>query len=161
MDVSLKRAFWVIKFAFITLFVATFFTVRLALAGHTPAIDSNYYEKGLKYEQSILSQRKMIGEGYGLQADWIQNPKLLKSGKQELLLEFKHGQKSITGALIKVLLDKTATEKFNETIVFKELTPGKYKGALTIPFPGEWRVSVSAKIPEGTLEKTISIKAIH
>lgn len=161
MDVSLKRAFWVIKFAFLALFVATFFTVKLALAGHTPAIDSNYYEKGLKYEQSILSQRKMIEKGYGFQADWIQNPKLLRSGKQELQLEFKHGQEKIKGAQLKVLLDKTATEKFNETISLKEITPGKYQGILSIPFPGEWRVSVSAKIREGTLEKTVSVKVIH
>ena len=161
MDVSLKRAFWVIKIAFLALFVATFYTVKLALSGHTPAIDSNYYEKGLKYEQSILSQRKMIEAGYGFQADWIQNPKLLKSGKQELQLEFKHGKEKIKGAKIKVQLEKTATEKFNETITLKEITPGKYQGTLSIPFPGEWRVSVSAKIPEGTLEKTVSVKVIH
>ncbi|TGM11510.1 nitrogen fixation protein FixH [Leptospira selangorensis] len=161
MDVSLKRAFWVIKIAFLALFVATFYTVKLALSGYTPAIDSNYYEKGLKYEQSILSQRKMIEAGYGFQADWIQKPSILQSGKQELQLEFKHGQEKIKGAQIQVQLDKTATEKFNETITLKEITPGKYKGTLSIPFPGEWRVSISAKIPEGTLEKTVSAKVIH
>ncbi|TGM98554.1 FixH family protein [Leptospira dzoumogneensis] len=161
MDVSLKRAFWVIKIAFLALFAATFYTVKLALAGHTPAIDSNYYEKGLKYEQSILSQRKMIEAGYGFQADWIQNPNVFRSGKQELYLEFKHGQERIKGAQIQVQLDKTATEKFNETIALKEITPGKYQGTLSIPFPGEWRISVSAKIPEGILEKTVSTKVIH
>ncbi|PJZ26374.1 nitrogen fixation protein FixH [Leptospira hartskeerlii] len=161
MDVSLKRAFWVIKIAFLALFVATFFTVKLALAGHTPTIDSNYYEKGLKYEQSILSQRKMIEAGYGFQANWIQNPSALHSGKQELELEFQHGQQKIKDAQIQVQLDKTATEKFNEIITLKETSPGKYKGMLSIPFPGEWRISISAKIPEGTLEKTVSVKVTN
>ncbi|MEI1278467.1 FixH family protein [Leptospira venezuelensis] len=161
MDVSLKRAFWAIKIAFLAMFVATFFTVKLALAGHTPTIDSNYYEKGLKYEQSILSQRKMIENGYGFQADWIQNPGSLQSGKQELQLEFKHGQQKIQGAQIQVQLDKTATEKFNESVTFKETSPGNYKGILSIPFPGEWRISISAKTPEGVLEKTVSVKVIH
>ncbi|TGM86679.1 FixH family protein [Leptospira licerasiae] len=161
MDVSLKRAFWVIKIAFLALFVATFFTVKLALAGHTPTIDSNYYEKGLKYEQSILSQRKMIEAGYGFQSDWIKNPNSLRSGKQDLLLEFKHGEQKIKGAQIQVQLDKTATEKFNESIVLQETSPGKYQGTLSIPFPGEWRISISAKIPEGILEKTVSIKVTH
>ncbi|PJZ79060.1 FixH family protein [Leptospira neocaledonica] len=158
MDVSLKRAFWVIKIAFLAIFVATFYTVKLALAGHTPAIDSNYYEKGLKYEQSILSQRKMIEAGYGFQADWIQNPNSMRSGKQELQLEFKHYGQKIKGAQIQVQLDKTATEKFNETITLKEGTSGKYQGTLFVPFPGEWRISISAKIPEGTLEKTVTVK---
>ncbi|GBF37306.1 FixH family protein [Leptospira johnsonii] len=161
MDVSLKRAFWVIKIAFLALFVATFYTVKLALAGHTPTIDSNYYEKGLKYEQSILSQRKMVEAGYGFQADWLQNPNIIQSGKQELQLEFKHNGQKIQGAHIQVQLDKTATEKFNETITLKEATPGKYQGTLSIPFPGEWRISISAKIPEGTLEKTVSLKVKH
>ncbi|WP_367898898.1 FixH family protein [Leptospira sp. WS58.C1] len=158
MDVSLKRAFWAIKIAFLALFVATFYTVKLALAGHTPTIDSNYYEKGLKYEQSILSQRKMVENGYGFHGEWIQNPNLFRSGKQEIQLEFKQGVHKIKGAQIQVQLDKTATEKFNENITLKETSPGKYQGALTIPFPGEWRISISAKIPEGTLEKSVSVK---
>lgn len=150
-----------IKLAFLALFVATFFTVKLALAGHTPTIDSNYYEKGLKYEQSILSQRKMIESGYRFQADWIQNPNMIQSGKQEIQLELKHEGQKIKGAQIQVQLDKTATEKFNETINLKETSAGKYQGTLSIPFPGEWRISISAKIPEGTLEKTVSVKVKH
>ncbi|TGL58388.1 FixH family protein [Leptospira sarikeiensis] len=158
MDTSLKRAFLVIKIAFLTLFVATFFTVRMALAGHTPAIDSNYYEKGLKYEESILSQKKMIQNGYTFEGAWIQNLEKLKTGKQSLALDFLQNGKKIRNAKIVLQLDKTATAKFNQTVELKETSAGNYAGEILIPFQGDWRISLSAKIPEGELERTFSAK---
>ncbi len=71
MHKSLKQAFLIIGITFLALFLATFITVRIALAGHTPPVDSNYYEKGLKYDQTVATQKAMLSEGYDFNAIFV------------------------------------------------------------------------------------------
>jgi hypothetical protein len=95
---SLKQAFTLIGIAFAILFTATFFTVRIAFAGHTPPVDPNYYEKGLKYDQTVASQKEMIAKGYELDASWSEKNRPLKPGKQNVSVRFFKGKDPISNA---------------------------------------------------------------
>ncbi len=155
---SLKQAFVLIGITFALLFTATFVTVRIAVAGHTPPVDSNYYEKGLKYDQTVASQREMVKMGYELHTPWLSQPTSLKPGKQNISVRFQKGKESISGAQIQLKLERSASDTFNRTLLLKEIDKGNYSGELEIPFSGSWRISISAKTKEGLLEKTKQIR---
>ncbi|TGJ98459.1 nitrogen fixation protein FixH [Leptospira langatensis] len=158
MDKSLKRAFLLIKLTFLGLFVATFFTVKIALAGHTQPVDSDYYEKGLRYDQTVASQKEMIASGYHFESPLLSELHPLKVGKQNILVSLKKGNEPITGADMEFRLERNATDSFNKTVVLKEIQPGNYSGELEIPFAESWRVEIKAKTKQGILEKTKQIK---
>ncbi|TGJ99451.1 nitrogen fixation protein FixH [Leptospira semungkisensis] len=161
MDKSLKRAFLLIKLTFLSLFVATFFTVKIALAGHTPPVDSDYYEKGLRYDQTVASQKELLASGYHFESNLLSDPNSLKVGKQNILIFLKKGEEPIRGADLEFRLERSATDSFNKILHLKEVSAGKYSGELDIPFAESWRIQISAKTESGTLQKTTQIKVLH
>lgn len=161
MHKSLKRAFILIGCTFAGLFTATFITVKIALAGHTPPVDANYYEKGLKYDETVFSQRKLLEEGYDLEASWLRNETELKTGKQILRAKFRKNNDGIAGAYVTLKLERSATDKFNRITELKEIFPGIYEGEIEIPFSGSWRTVLSAKLGNEQLEKTKQIRVLQ
>ncbi|BDA78660.1 hypothetical protein LPTSP3_g15900 [Leptospira kobayashii] len=158
MHKSLKQAFLLIGVTFLTLFLATFITVRIALAGHTPPVDSNYYEKGLNYDQTVATQKEMLSEGYDFEAAWFQKQTSLKPGKQTVAVKFIRGKETVSEADLKLKLERSATDSFNRTVKLKEISKGIYQGEIEIPFAGSWRAVLSANSKEGHLEKTRQIE---
>ncbi|MBP9889903.1 MAG: FixH family protein, partial [Leptospiraceae bacterium] len=61
---TLRFAFTMMGLAFAALIGATWYTVKIAMAGHEPVMDRNYYEKGLNYEKEIAESLQMKSEGY-------------------------------------------------------------------------------------------------
>ncbi|EPG66607.1 FixH family protein [Leptospira wolffii] len=160
MHKSLKRAFFVVGASFLGMFVATFFTVKIALAGHTPPVDANYYEKGLKYDQTVFAQREMSANGYDLEADWFQKQSGLHPGKQKLQVKFVKNSKSVSGAKLEIRLERSATDAFNKKIELKETSSGIYEGETEVPFSGSWRAVISAKLGDQIMEKTRQIEVL-
>ncbi|WP_411822480.1 FixH family protein [Leptospira sp. 'Mane'] len=158
MHKSLKQAFLLIIGTFLTLFLATFITVRTALSGHTPPVDSNYYEKGLNYDQTVATQREMLSQGYDFEADWFQKQSSLQLGKQNITVRFHKNAEPVSGAELQLKLERSATDSFNQIVALNEISKGTYGGEINVPFAGSWRIVLSAKSKDGNLEKTRQIR---
>ncbi|TGN18765.1 FixH family protein [Leptospira idonii] len=158
MHVSLKRAFFFIGLTFLTLFLATAVTIKIALSGHTPPMDANYYEKGLNYDKAVASQKEMIAKGYDFEADWFQNQSSLRQGKQVITVRLKQNENPVSGAEVKLRWERSATDSFNVNSVLKETSNGKYTGEIEIPFAGSWRAVLTANTKDGSLEKTRQLR---
>ncbi|EQA46770.1 FixH family protein [Leptospira broomii serovar Hurstbridge str. 5399] len=161
MHPSLKRAFILIGLCFAGLIFATVWTVNVATSSHTPPVEKDYYEKGLKYEAAIAEQRSMISKGYELQGAWLEGEVPIKVGKQKLQLKLLRQNVPIIGAKLRVRFEKSATDAFNRQAEFKELKPGTYEAELEIPISGPWSATVIAKTDEGAFERTKQLSIIR
>ncbi|PJZ70457.1 hypothetical protein CH373_05130 [Leptospira perolatii] len=164
MHSSLKKAFILITLAFLGLFLATFFTVRIALSGHTGPIDKDYYEKGLNYENVIAEQKEMILKGYSFKIDssLLSSGVLeLKKGKQNFAISLEKLGQPVSEANITLKIERSATDKFNQSVQLSEKKKGIYQGELNIPMTGVWQASLTAKTPEGMYAKGYTIQVVQ
>ncbi|WP_039938699.1 FixH family protein [Leptospira noguchii] len=154
---SMKLAFFWIWIAFIALIGATIVTIRYANSGDTGLIEKEYYEKGLNYEKSILEQKKMIEEGYSYESIlFTQNPNL-KTGRNSIEVRFLKSKVPITGAKLKIEIERPATDLWNRNLILKEdpKTSGTYFGVLEFSGTGKWALNIKGEISGKTLKKTI------
>lgn len=151
---NMKLAFTWIWIAFIALISATAVTIRYANENYTGPIEREYYEIGLNYEKSILEQRKMLKEGYSFESVlFSQN---LKLGKNPIVIRFLKSGIPVSGAKIRVEIERSATDLWNRSFLLEEdpKTKGNYLGVLEFPEIGAWVLSVKGEISGRRIRKT-------
>lgn len=161
MHPSLKRAFVLVAICFVGLISATIWTVRVATSSHTPPVEKDYYEKGLRYEAAIAEQKKMIALGYDFQADWFSGTAPLKTGKQTLRLLLYRNGSSVTDAKVRIRVEKSATDAYNRQASFRSISPGVYEADLEVPFSGDWTATIFAETKDGQFERSRLLRAIQ
>ncbi|MBX7057659.1 MAG: FixH family protein [Leptospirales bacterium] len=70
MSRSLRTAFITIGLFFAVLFAAGAYTMKLAFAGHEPALNEGYYEMGLDYQPRLDALRRGREQGWRLLPDF-------------------------------------------------------------------------------------------
>jgi hypothetical protein len=151
---SVRFLLTVLGLAFLALIGATWYTVRIALAGHEPVIDKFYYEKGLNYEKEIAKKKQLQVEGYRFESIFDEKKSILKKGLNEIQVGFFLKDTPVNGVELFITRERTATSKLTEK---KEITfdkNGIYKANLDFPFDGQWQITLTANLGERAFEKT-------
>jgi nitrogen fixation protein FixH len=142
MDKSLRYLFYGIIFSFLCLFAATYHTVKIALAGHEPVINPNYYEVGLNYEKHLNEQKKMAEDGYLFTSPLLEKNYLV-TGPNQIQVKFLKKDEVLTNSEVKVKIERKATMKFNKTIDLKVQGDGTYLGEIDVEGKGQWVMTFS------------------
>ena len=158
LDPSVQRVFYAIGITFALLLGATYWTVKLAFAGHEAVMDPNYHEIGLNYEKTLASTKQMLAEGYELQSTLFTDRLPLTSGNNRIEIRFVKGTEPVSGAELKLRRERGATTKFTQDFDLKETSPGVYTtDSFTVPDLGHWVVTAFAKENDRTLRKVTNI----
>lgn len=135
---SLKIAFGMILVTFLLLFVATYYTFRVALKdGPVQLVDKDYYQIGLNYEKTLAEKKNLKTQGYHFQ---ILNSKF-SLGKNDLQIAYKKGEEFLSNEKLVLVVEKKATDKYNR-ILHLENSGNIYTSQLDIPQSGKWLLTV-------------------
>ncbi len=154
---TLRFAFTMMGLAFAALIAATWYTVKIAMAGHEPVMDRNYYEKGLNYEKEIAESLQMKSEGYRFESSLLTKESTLQTGKNEIQIAIFKKDLPVNGAKLLLTKERTATNRFTEK---KELSfdkEGSYTGNLEFPHGGDWQITLNANVEGRSFEKTFMV----
>ncbi|MCC5815502.1 MAG: FixH family protein [Leptospira sp.] len=157
LDKSVRYAFYAMGFIFICLFIATGITINVAMDGHEPVVDPNYYEKGLNYEKVLEDIKIMKQEGYNIQSALFEDRLPLQRGDNDVVIHFTKSGEDLDTAEISIVRERGATFKFNETFPMKNIGQGKYQANVQIPELGQWMLTIKATDKGRTLSKTIKV----
>ncbi len=137
---ELKVAFGMILLTFILLFVATFYTFKVALKdGPIQLVDKDYYQIGLNYEKTLEDRKKLEKQGYRFE---ILNQNL-NLGKNELQVIYKKGDEFLPNQNLILVLEKGATDKYNQ-ILDLEKGNNSYYTTLNISQSGKWILTLKS-----------------
>lgn len=154
---SVKFLFTILGLAFAALIVATWHTINLAMAGHEPVIDKNYYEKGLDYEKEIAKSKQLQIEGYRFESIFSQEGMNLTKSAQEVQVKLFLKDAAVNDAKLFLTRERTATSKYTEKkeLIFDK--DGIYKANLEFPFDGSWQVTLTADLNGRKFEKAYMV----
>lgn len=137
---QLKIAFGMILATFIMLFVATFYTFKVALKdGPIQLVEKDYYQIGLNYEKTLAEKKSLEKEGYHfeiLNSSW-------SVGKNEIQISYKKGEEFIPNESLILVVEKGATDKYNQ-VTNLEKGNNLYYTKLDIPKNGKWLMTVKS-----------------
>lgn len=135
---QLKIAFGMIIATFLLLFVATYYTFKVALKdGPIQLVDKDYYQIGLNYEKAIADKKNLEKQGYHFE---ILNSNL-SVGKNEVEIAYKKGEEFLPNENLIIILEKGATDRYNQ-VVELEKRSNFYYATLDIPQSGKWLMTV-------------------
>lgn len=154
---SVRFLFTILGLAFAALIVATWHTINLAMAGHEPIIDKNYYEKGLDYEKEIAKSKQLQIEGYRFESIFSQTGANLTKAAQEVQVKLIQKDVPVNDAKLFLTRERTATSKYTERIELILEKDGIYKANLGFPFDGSWQVTLTADLKGRKFEKTYMV----
>lgn len=154
---TLRFAFTMMGLAFSALIFATWYTVKIAMAGHEPVMDRNYYEKGLNYEKEIAESVQMKSEGYHFESNIITGTAELKKDSNEIQIGIFKNQTPVNGAKLFLTKERTATNKFTEKKQLSFDKDGNYTTSLSFPHEGEWQITLQANVEGRNFEKTFMV----
>jgi hypothetical protein len=157
LDSSVRWAFYAMGFVFLCLFIATGITIQIALKGHEPIVDPNYYEKGLNYEKTLADIRLMKQEGYSLEGSIFEERLPLQTGVNTISVQFLKNDQPITNAKIWLLRERGATFKFNQNYELQHAGEGIYTTPIDIPDVGQWVLTFHATHLDRTLSKSLKV----
>lgn len=150
---QLKIAFGMIITTFLLLFVATYYTFKVALKdGPIQLVDKDYYQVGLNYEKTLAEKKRLESEGYHFE---LLNPNL-NVGKNDLQIAFKKGEEFLPNQNLILVLEKKATDKYNQVIDLEKGT-NSYYTTLDIPQNGKWILTLKNLSNNFTQTFTIQI----
>ena len=154
---TLRFAFTMMGLAFAALIGATWYTVKIAMAGHEPVMDRNYYEKGLNYEKEIAESLQMKSEGYHFVSGLITKETTLQTGTNQIQIAILKKDLPVNGAKLFITKERTATGKFTEKKELNFTKDGNYTGNLEFPHEGEWQLTLNANVDGKSFEKTFMV----
>jgi nitrogen fixation protein FixH len=94
------------------------------------------YRKGLQYDDRLAEEARQERLG------WNANLQFAGRGEQlRFSLEGEDGQ-PVSGRLVRVRVGRPATDKFDQTIVLSETSPGIYTQDVSLPGAGNWLASL-------------------
>ncbi|MCB1179656.1 MAG: FixH family protein [Leptospiraceae bacterium] len=148
---SLRYSFYMIIGVFLLLFVGTYYTFKVALSQPNELVDKNYYQVGVNYERTIANQKELVKAGYGFE---IQTDlSTLKKGDNQIQVSFQKKEEKLVGKKVKIILERGATNKFNETFELNESESGLYSGNINFKDSGKWILTISAKEETGEFQE--------
>lgn len=154
---SIRFAFTIMSLAFAALIGATWYTVKIALAGHEPVMDKNYYEKGMNYEKEIAQTVQMRSEGYHFKSSIMAEDAYAKIGSNEISIGIFKNETPINNAKLVLTRERTATSKFTQKKEFNFDKDGIYKANIDFPQDGPWQVTLNANVDGRSFEKTFTL----
>lgn len=143
--------------AFTALIAATWYTVKIAMAGHEPVMDKNYYEKGMNYEKEIAQTVQMRSEGYHFRTTLLEKDSEVTLGNNQLSIGIFKNEEPVKGAKLVLTRERSATNKFTEKKEFIYDKDGMYKANVDFPLDGPWQVTLNASVDGRSFEKTFMI----
>lgn len=146
MHSSLKMAFSLIGLLFLGLFIATYYTFKIAGNGHEGIVDKAYYEKGLNYEKEIKQKSELKKLGYRLDSKVLQKEESLYIGENTLNVNFNRDGQAVEKAKLSWTLERGATNRYNTSSTFTEKEKGNYTSQLNIPAGGQWILNIKAEV---------------
>ena len=154
---SVRFLFTILGLAFAALIVATWHTINVAMAGHEPVIDKNYYEKGMDYEKEIAKSKQLQIEGYRFESILLQAGSNLTKAKQEVQVKLIQKDAPVNDAKLFLTRERTATNKYTEKTELIFDKDGVYKANLEFPFDESWQVTLTADLKGRKFEKTYMV----
>ncbi|MBK8398959.1 MAG: FixH family protein [Leptospiraceae bacterium] len=154
---TVRFAFTMVGLAFAALIGATWYTVKIAMDGHEPVMDKNYYEKGLNYEKEIAESIQMKSEGYRFESSIMTAESGLTKEPTDIEIRIFKNETPVNNAKLFLTKGRTATNKFTEKkeIIFDK--EGIYRGNLNFLHEGEWQITLNAKVENRSFEKTFMV----
>ncbi len=161
MHPSLKYTFYGIIAIFMSLFVATYHTLKVAFTNNEGVMNKNYYEVGLKYERVIEEQKKLQEEGYHFEGSLLMDSPTLKKGINEIQISFLKGKEFLSDSSVEVKIEKRATEKFTRSTSLQSSASGIFQGTLSIETEGKWFLTITGNDHGKILKKYFPIDVVN
>lgn len=158
LDPSLRRAFYVVIFVFISMFVATYHTVKVTLQNFEPVIDKNYYETGLNYEKALESQRELASQGYAIESSIWKSGNIIVGSNAVEFQVLQNGNLAEADNVV-LVWERNATTRARGSLKLEKSEKGRFLGNWNLTSPGEWVVTLSATIQGKNFERTGTINA--
>lgn len=153
MSKSMRTAFILIGAFFVALFIGLGITLRLAFSGFEPAMDENYYEKGLDYQPRLDALQRGKEQGWTLSPGFANRSAIPASTEQIVWrLENRSGAAVESGEL-RVTIDRPASVRGRQVEV-QPLSDARRVAAGSIEFvtptrfrvPGEYEIGAVATV---------------
>ncbi|MCE9500131.1 MAG: FixH family protein [Leptospira sp.] len=133
--------------------------MRYAAKTYTPAVDPNYYEKGLNYEKVTAEQKAMKLEGYQFEGEIFTDSYKFRKGDNPIAIKFKKGNGVPENCSQELLAERPATDKFNSTTRLSPGINGTFTGNLFLPETGIWNLTVTSNCNGKKFSKSIQANA--
>jgi len=161
MDQSLKYTFYGIFAIFLSLFAATYHTLKVAFTGNEGVMNKNYYEVGLNYEKFIEDQKVMIEEGYHFEGSLLSLNPSLKKGVNTIEIEFLKGNDKLNTAEVELKIEKRATDNFTKITKLTREDNGKYIGNIELQNEGKWFITITGIAEGRVLKKYFPVDVVN
>jgi nitrogen fixation protein FixH len=140
---------------FAVVFAANWLLIYLAISGFEGLVEEDYYEKGLRYNDTVQQEKRL---GWKIELSFADDLKTTDSNKAKVVIFDKAGM-PIGGAKVKVVLRRPATDRFDREF---EMVPSgcAYHGTLSIPVNGLWDLHVKAEKGGDRMEKNFRVRTI-
>lgn len=150
-----EKTLWpraIIAFFSVVLAINGFFIIK-SITSFDGLVEDNYYEKGLKYDETIRRNQRL---GWDIELYFTG----INTGAQNIakvvILDSKG--KPVEGASVHITLKRPATSRYDRD--FGLVSSGyAYHGAVTVPAIGIWDFAVRAERGSDRLEKTFRVRA--
>lgn len=127
----------------------------LALSAGSLAVEPDYYQQAVAWDQSQAEQRASAALGWELQLSVEALPEdPLRRRRLSLALQEAAGQ-SVTGAQVAVGYFHHARGDDRREATLEEVAPGVYAARLVMPQPGLWEFRIQAEHPQGRFVQRI------
>lgn len=154
---SVRFALIMMGLAFAALMGATWYTIKIAMTGHEPVMDTHYYEKGLNYEKEIAESVQMRSEGYHFDSSLLSTDSNLSKGVNEIEIRIFKKDLPVNNAKLFLVRERAATSKFTEKkdLIFDK--DGIYRANVDFPFDGSWQITLNATVEGRGFDKTFMV----
>lgn len=133
---------WYFVAFFAVVFAVNGVYVYMAIHTMPGVVEEHHYEKGLKYNQRIAEVDKQAKLGWKGDVQFKLDVAAPQSGTLQVVFTDANGE-ALEKADVNVLLTRPTGQGQNQRVVLKELAPGDYQAAVTLPLLGQWEASVA------------------
>lgn len=117
--------------------------IYLAATGKDGLVETNYYQKGLHYDDVIQIKKRQAELGWTFD---VTPP--AKDGSSPLEIRLKDGQgQPLSGMRIAASVRRPAEAGFDQTLTLTEVAPGTYRAEVKLPLDGLW--DLKAQVLDG------------
>ncbi|MCP5510307.1 MAG: FixH family protein [Leptospiraceae bacterium] len=160
MDKSLRYTFYGIIAIFLSLFVATYYTLRIAFEGHEGVVRTDYYEIGLNYNKYLQDQKALVKEGYKFDSK-LNERSFLRLGNNPIEIKFYKNDTLLSDSSVVIKLERRATKKFDKTLKLQIDQDGNHRGEIDINSTGQWILTLMGTHDGKTLQESYNIDVMN
>ncbi len=127
---------------FATILAVNGWFIYAALSTYSGVVANEPYRKGLAYNERIAADERQTALGWSAALD------AEKSGKLALVMTDRGGR-PLTGLQVRAAIGRPSTDRFDLTVRFIEVAPGRYEARDTTLAAGNWIVALEARTRSG------------